>query len=226
MTAESRDCADLRELIPELAMGVASGDDRARALKHLAGCADCRRELEDVTATVDELLLFAPEHEPPPGFDARVLSAMQPPVTRQRRRPRVLLAVAAAAAVAVLGAGLAWWQGSDDRNLADQYRDTLAVAHGEYLRAGDLTVDGTTTGNVFAYEGKPSWVFVTVEGATSGTYHVELVTSDGESRWLGLCKVREGSGSWGTTVDVPVGSVERVEMSGDGLPTMSATLEE
>ena len=205
-------------------MGVASGDDRARALKHLAGCADCRRELEDVTATVDELLLLAPEHEPPPGFDARVLSAMQPPATRQHR-PRVLLAVAAAAAVAVLGAGLAWWQGSDDRDLADQYRDTLAVADGEYLRAGNLTVDGISTGNVFAYEGKPSWVFVTVEGAKSGTYHVELVTSDGQSRWLGLCKVRDGSGSWGTTVDVPVGSVERVEMSGDGLPTMTATLE-
>jgi hypothetical protein len=224
MMAESRDCADVRGLIPELAMGVASGDDRARALKHLAGCADCRRELEDVTATVDELLLLVPEHEPPPGFDARVLSAMQPPAARQRR-PRLLLAVAAAAAVAVLGAGLTWWQGSDDRDLADQYRDTLAVADGEYLRAGDLTVDGTTTGNVFAYEGKPSWVFVTVEGATSGTYHVELVTSDGHSRWLGLCKVRDGAGSWGTTVDVPVGSVERVEMFGDGLPTMSATLE-
>jgi hypothetical protein len=225
--AESRGCADVRELIPELAMGVASGDDRARALKHLAGCADCRRELEDVTATVDELLLLAPEHEPPPGFDGRVLSAMQPqpPLTRHRA-PRVLLAVAAAAAVAVLAAGFTWWQGSDDRDLADQYRDTLAVADGEYLRAGDLTVDGISTGNVFAYEGDQSWVFVTVDGAKSGTYHVELVTSDGHSRWLGLCKVRGGSGSWGTTVDVPVGSVEQVEMFGDGLPTMSATLEE
>src|ERR1044072_6357916 len=100
MTAESRDCAEVRELIPELAMGVASGDDRARALKHLAGCAACRRELEDVTATVDELLLLAPEHEPPLGFDARVLSAMRPAAAR--RRPRILLAVAAAAAVAVL----------------------------------------------------------------------------------------------------------------------------
>ena len=148
---------------------------------------------------------------------------MQPPETRQRR-PRVLLAVAAAAAVAVLGAGLAWWQGSDDRNLADQYRDTLAVADGEYLRAGDLTIDGTTTGNVFAYEGKPSWVFVTVEGAKSGTYHVELVTSDGH---ITLARALQGPRRdwfWGTTVDVPVGSVERVEMSGDGLPTMSATL--
>jgi hypothetical protein len=221
--AESPRCEDLHDLIPELAMGVAPGEERARALAHLAGCADCRRELEEATSTVDELLLLAPEQEPSPGFEARVLSAMQPSSVRPRLRWG-LLAAAAALLVAALAAGITWQQGSDERNVADQYRDTLAVADGRYLSAADLKLEGSTTGNVFAYQGRPSWVFLTVDGARSGTYHVELITSDGDSRWLGLCKVRDGAGSWGTTVDLPIGQVDRVEMFGEGLPTMTADL--
>ncbi len=67
---ESQRCREVRELIPELAMGVASGEVRARGLAHLDGCAECRHELEEVAGTVDELLLLVPEREPPMGLDA------------------------------------------------------------------------------------------------------------------------------------------------------------
>jgi predicted anti-sigma-YlaC factor YlaD len=73
--AERLECAEARELFPELAIGVAAGDERARALGHLSGCPACRGELAGAAEVVDELLLLAPEHEPPPGFESSVLGA-------------------------------------------------------------------------------------------------------------------------------------------------------
>ena len=218
---ESPHCRDVRELIPELAMGVASGDVRARALAHLAGCADCRRELEEVAGTVDELLLLVPEREPPTGVDARVLGALADHAARHRFRTG-LLAAAAAVLVAAVATGAMWWRGADDRTVADQYREVLSIADGSYLRATDLTVSGASAGNVFGYEGRPSWLFVTVENADSGTYDVRVVTTDGRSLWIGACTVRDGRGSWGTAVDLPIRLVDRVEMSRQGSPTMVA----
>ena len=216
-------CREVRDLIPELAMGVASGEMRARGLAHLAGCAACRRELEDVAGTADALLLLVPEREPPTGFDACVLAALDPRPIRHRIRTG-LLAAAAAVLVAALAGGLTWWRGAEDRDVAEQYGSVLSIADGNYLRAADLEIDGAGAGNVFAYDGRPSWLFVTVEDAPPGTYHVRLVGTDGRSRWIGTCTVRGGTGSWGTTDDVPIRSVDRVEMSGARLPTIVATL--
>ncbi|MGH3347408.1 MAG: zf-HC2 domain-containing protein, partial [Nocardioides sp.] len=47
---ESPRCAVVRELLPELAMGVAPGDARASALAHVAGCASCREALAETAA--------------------------------------------------------------------------------------------------------------------------------------------------------------------------------
>ena len=202
-------------------MGVASGEARARSLAHLAGCADCRRELEDVAGIVDELLLLAPEREPPTGFDAKVLAALDQGPRSHKFRDGLLLAAAAVLVAAVAG-GLTWWHQADDRSVASQYRQVLSIANGSYLRAAELTTNGASAGSVFAYEGQPSWVFVTVADASSGTYDVRLITRDGDSRWIGTCTVRDGTGSWGVTVDQPIRSVDRVEMYRPGLPTMVA----
>jgi hypothetical protein len=75
---------------------------------------------------------------------------------------------------------------------------------------------------VFAYAGEPSWLFMSVEGAASGAYEVRLVTTDGQVVDLGSCRVTDGRGSWGTTIDVPVSSVERVELARDGEVDLTA----
>lgn len=218
-------CTEVRDLLPELAMGVAAGDERAAALSHVATCADCRARLEETAQLVDELLLLAPEREPPPGFEGRVLAAMASGTPRRRRSTTWLAAAAAVVLVGLAAASVTHWAGSDDRRLADQYRQTLEVADGSYLRAADLVTEaGSTAGHVFVYQGKPSWLFMTVEGAPSGTYDVTLVTDDGRVRDIGECWVRDGRGSWGTTVAVPIGSVDRVEMrSSDGVALTSTT---
>jgi hypothetical protein len=214
--SEWRRCAEVRELIPELAMGVAPGDERALALNHLATCADCRQVLEDTSETLDELLLLAPEHEPPPGFDARVIEAASVERPRRWNVSKGLLAAAAILLAASLGAGLTRWAGAEDRQLADQYRETLDVANGSYLRAADLTGADGEAGHVFAYQGNPSWVFITVENAPSGVHRVRYVTDDGATHWLGVCTVRDGHGSWGTAIDVPVYALDSIELVHDG----------
>lgn len=219
---DAQPCHEVRELVPELAMGVAAGDAHARALRHLSRCADCRRELERATDVVDELLLLAPAHEPPAGFDTRVLAALEP--RSPRHRGRWLLAAAAALAALALGTGVTWWATADDRNVADRYRETLATAHGSYMRAAPLDADGSRAGYVFAYEGAPSWVFVSVDNGPSGEHEMLLVTTDGRRLDIGHCNVEDGQGSWGTTIDMPVRAVDRLELVLDGRVTMVAEL--
>lgn len=212
--SEWRRCAEVRELIPELAMGVAPGDERAAALTHIATCADCRRLLEETASTVDELLLLAPEHDPPPGFDAKVIEAVSLQRPRGRSVSKLVLAAAAAIIVAASGAAvLTHRAGADDRQLAAQYRETLAKADGAYLDAAALNdAKGQEAGHVFVYQGNPSWLFVTVEDAPSGVHRVRYVTEDGRAHPLGWCTVRDGRGSWGTALDVPIYAVDRVEL--------------
>jgi hypothetical protein len=117
------------------------------------------------------------------------------------------------------------WAGTDDRQLADQYRETLEVADGSYLRAAHLVAaSGEPAGHVFAYQGKPSWVFMTVDGVPTGNYDVTLVTDDGRQHDLGTCWVRDARGSWGTAIDVPVSTVERLEMRAADGTVIAASL--
>jgi Putative zinc-finger len=97
-------CGDTRELLPELAAGVAAGDDRARALRHLSGCAACRGELDALAIVADEMVAWAPAVEPPAGFESAVLARLGPRPGRwsPRRSPRMVTAVGVAAAVGAL----------------------------------------------------------------------------------------------------------------------------
>jgi hypothetical protein len=221
---ETPGCLDVQDLLPELAAGVADGDARAQALAHLAGCPSCRRELDEVTAVLDQLLLLAPSHEPAAGFEGAVLSSMaQAP---GRRRPRWMAAAIGTAAALLLATGVGavlWQHDADDRQLADQYRRTLAVADGRYLTAARIgTVVEPNVGHAFAYEGSPSWVFITMGSAPSGNYQVQLITNNDKTVDIGWCEVSRGKASWGKSIDVPVSEISRIQFSRAGVPSMSA----
>jgi hypothetical protein len=70
------DCTELRELAPEVALGLLTGEARAAALAHLQGCEACRAEVAALAGTADEVLLAAPRVEPPPGFREAVLARL------------------------------------------------------------------------------------------------------------------------------------------------------
>jgi Putative zinc-finger len=218
--AERDGCAPVAEMLPEVATGAATGDDRARVLRHLAGCAGCRLELEELARTVDDLLPLVPEREPPAGFEAAVLARLAPPAPvtalRPRRRAWRTLAVQVAAAVvaAALAAGLVWWRTSPDRRLAAEYRQTLAIGDGSYLRAAPVTGGaGSVVGHLYAYQGRPSWIYVTVTNAPEpGTYAVRLTAEDGRQWELGECVVHRRYCGAGATISIPVDAISAVRL--------------
>ena len=128
-------CEQVRELAPELAIGIADGQQRDAALRHAAACPDCRRLISELSSVVDDVLLLGPSHEPPPGFAARTMASICPPAAavpegmrdpvlspaRRARQPRRALArggtrsrwaAAAAACLAAVGVGGGLWLSS------------------------------------------------------------------------------------------------------------------
>ena len=227
--SDQYDCLEVAALLPELAVGAAAGDERGRALAHVSRCVHCRRELGSFAATADAVLLLVPPVEPPPGFETATLARLggaRPtgpdapvPIRRPRWRARRLLAVAVAAAAALLialggGAALTHWRGADDRELADQYRRTLAVANGRYLKAAPLTsADGQRVGTSFLYQGSPSWLLVTVTGAPDdGDYAVLAIDRRGGAHRLGVGQITNHVGTAGFRLPVRVRDVAQVQL--------------
>jgi hypothetical protein len=221
------DCAEIRELLPELAAGVAAGDDRARVLAHLGGCVDCRRELDAMAAVVDDLLTLVPAVPPPDGFESAVLAKVAPPRRRWWRGRALRLAATmllAATVGAVASASVAMRATADDRRVAESYRKTLQIAGGRYLTARPINApDGFKAGRVFAYQGTPSWVFLVIEyDKAAGSYEVEIVTRDGQDQRIGAIEVTNGEGSWGTAIRVDIAQIAEVRLSGPAGPPLTA----
>jgi hypothetical protein len=179
-----------------LALGIASGEDRARALSHIARCADCRHFVDELATTADEILLLAPQREPSVGFENRVLSALD---QRKPRRRRVLLGAAAALLAATLGAGAVFWATQEDREVAGAIRETLAEANGKYFAVLPLNdSSGSKVANVFAYEGDPSWVFVVWEKPLArDLFTMQAHTVDGSKLTLGTFDSDGTRRTWG-----------------------------
>jgi hypothetical protein len=206
------DCERLRELGPEIALGIADGADRAWALEHFAGCPECRARIERLSALADELLLIAPGIEPPAGFEGRVTESLRAPVRSRVRR--LAVPVAAAVAAAICGAAAVWLALGDDRELADSYRDTLAVANGEYFDAAPVELPGgERVGYVYGYQGRTSWVFAVVyDGVADGRYRLEVVTDDGRQVPLRALDVAGGHGSAGGATTVAYEELSEVRL--------------
>ena len=127
-------CEQVRELAPELTIGIADGQQRDAALRHAATCPDCRQLISELSSVMDDLLLLAPSHEPPPAFAARTVASISPPAAvpegmrdpvpspaRRARQPRRALAragtrlrwaAAAAVCLAAASAGGGLWLSS------------------------------------------------------------------------------------------------------------------
>jgi Putative zinc-finger len=215
-------CEEIRDLASEIALGIADGEQRAEALRHLSTCAECRRVVEQLTQVADELLMLAPVQEPPAGFESRAVEAMglgRPPRRRLPRwlaprwlAPRFGPALAAAAVTAAVLIGVY----NDDRQTADRYREALDAAGGQYFQADRLGDEaGAKHGVVFGYEGSPSWVFVTVDHAHRGAAKTaELVTRNARTIPLHGFEL-DRRGTWGGTIPVNLYQVVSVRLLGE-----------
>jgi putative zinc finger protein len=207
-------CEEARELAPELALGIATGEERADALRHLAGCAACRRALEELSEVADELLMLVPEHEPPAGFESGVLEGLGARVPRRRRARRIAMRVAAPVAAAAAAVAVMLAVFDDDRELASRYRDTLERADGQYFNSARLQgPGGVPAGVVFGYQGRPSWVLVVVDPEhRAGRYAGELVTKAGQRIPLRSFRLDPATGSWGRAIPMDLRRVSSVRL--------------
>jgi len=224
-------CEQVRELAAELAIGIADGQDRAVALRHAATCSDCRDSIAELSRVVDDVLLLAPDHEPPPGFQARAVSRIagraKPQVRRIGRIPHIprfprLPIMAAAASVvlaAVVGSATTYFATADDRRAADSYRAVLAQGNGAFFAAAPVRSRTETVGTVFGYQGTPSWLFVTVDlppGSGPQRFQVQLTTRAGEQLALGSAVLGGSQNTWGTGLPVDLTQVAQLRFQADG----------
>ena len=215
-------CAHVRELAPDLALGLLTGEERAAALEHLEACQACRAEVASLAGVADDVLLTAPEITPPAGFDGRVLARltaarsaasphrragaahMQP---RQHRRRRVVIGAALAAAAAAVVLAAAVLVSRDDSSRSD-----LATVE---MRTGV----GEVVGEATLRDGDPATVAVDVPGWAD-------IANRGDTYWLAI-ELVDGSRTmthldtddtwWEVPVEADADAIAAVSMlDGDG----------
>src|SRR5256884_8740295 len=191
-------CGDVRELAPELALGIVGGPERADALQHASECGPCRALIGELAEAADALTLLAPESEPPPGFEERALAALRAPRWRMRRRAAGMAAAAAAAAAIVSIVGVRVVESVQETN--------RIVAAASDVRSARMTgANGVDVGNVFVSDGRPSSVVVNVNyGVPSGRYGIEFRTGS-TAKHPRVGRIRDQRGAGGRGADLPGG---------------------
>ena len=235
-------CEQVRDLAPELAIGIADGQQRDAALRHAATCPDCRQLISGLSSVVDDLLLLAPSHEPPPGFAAATVARISPPAARHRRwatrpgprhvpagrrwLPRLAVAASIVAALAV-GAGAVYQGTASDRQLAGSYRAVLAQGHGSFFAAAPLRGPTGTAGTVFGYQGSPSWLWATVHLPNVGAqrFTVQLITRDGTHLPAGTAVLGGTHDTWSAQIPMDLTTLAQLRfVAASGHTTIVAHL--
>src|SRR5579875_763832 len=70
-------CETTQGLLAELALGVLTGRERAGAIEHVEECPRCRLSLRELASAADALLALAPEADPGPDLEVRVLDRLR-----------------------------------------------------------------------------------------------------------------------------------------------------
>ena len=169
------DCARLHEMAPEVALGIADGEDRAWALEHLNDCSDCRARVErDRDGRRRAAAARAPGRAPGRVRGARRRRDRAPAPARWPRLRVAIPAFAAAALAAVRGLVRALRRPPPRRLLPRHPRRRPRRA----LRRGPDGDGGRQgLGYVYGYQGRASWVFaVMYDCPYDGRYELQGVT--------------------------------------------------
>ena len=217
-------CAEFADVAAELALGVLTGRERARALAHLDWCEACRENVRQFAVTGEELVGLLPAMEPPAGFETRVMErlglahpapapAPVRPLSPARGFGRKLSSwlaggwtdgagagrprrlLAAAAAAAVIVAGLGGWG----------LRAVTASPPASALSSATLlTATHQSAGQIYLYDSGSRWLYMSVNigpgggAAANGTVLCQVVGPDGHVTTIGSFRLTDGYGYWGS----------------------------
>src|SRR5262245_39951140 len=210
-------CDQVRDLLPDHALGTLPESEQAEVRRHLRGCGPCRAEAASMDAGIAMLASATHVADPPPALESRVLATLRdewteaPPPTLLHRTlamPRLLVA----ASLVILAGLLAWAvtaQVVATRNAEDasSYRSFLSTVGGRELRAGTLepTTDGLS-GSVVVYDShkNQSWVGVHVRTTRAlEPLHATISAPDGRVIDFPFDLEVDESGRGSTWLDTP-----------------------
>jgi hypothetical protein len=170
-------CLEVRELLPEHAIGVLGELEHERIQRHLQTCAGCRKEAGDLGQAAS-MLAFALAPAPvPEGLDDRVVERVRraagAPGTRRRARTATVALVAAALVFASLGWGAVMAGRAErfaDRAAQAQREQAVAIEHfqqvlGNVIPGGSLSDNETHIGQL-----------APVAAGTGGGFALQLVS--------------------------------------------------
>lgn len=197
-------CAEVRELAPELALGILSGAERAEVVLHVNGCARCQAHVAELTEAADALTQLAPEAEPPLGFESRVLRRLDEGERRSRRRWIAIAAAVAAVAVILSITVVRVIEANDPAATSSAASAPVAVAmHGG---AGEVAAG-------WAFVSDAHGVAVSVDyGIPSGSYAVRVSGPQTGAHELGTLRVVDGRGTWTGHSPAPVRTGARIAL--------------
>ena len=170
-------CLEVRELLPEHAIGVLGELEHVRIQRHLQTCAGCRKEAGDLGQAASTLAFALAPAPVPEGLDdrvvARVRRAAGAPGTRRRARTATVALVAAALVFASLGWGAVMAGRAErfaDRAAQAQREQAVAIEHfqqvlGNVIPGGSLSDNETHIGQL-----------APVAAGTGGGFALQLVS--------------------------------------------------
>lgn len=202
-------CDEMAGMAAELALGVLTGRERARAIAHLDRCEPCRETVRELTETGEGLLALVPSREPPAGFESRVVARLGI-AERRPKRTRRMLAVAAVA-LAVVASGLGGWglRGATSSPAAGTARTAASLYSAPLTTAGHRTA-----GTVYLYDGNPRWLYMSVRvGSANGAVVCQLVSRDGHVTTVGSFRLTGGYGYWASPEHVDPDNVKEARLT-------------
>jgi hypothetical protein len=117
---------EVRELLPEFAVGVLSERDRVEVERHLQWCAGCRKEAGELGHAAATFAFALPQAPVPQGLADRVVGRVKQAAGAPGSPRRLRTAAATAVAALVAVAGLGW--GAVMAGRADRFADRAAQA--------------------------------------------------------------------------------------------------
>jgi predicted anti-sigma-YlaC factor YlaD len=209
-------CEEVRDRLPDHALGTLDEVEDLRIRRHLRGCAQCRRELAAIGEGLTMFAAAAHDRTPPPELRERVLTTLaeewrQDPVRIPETRRVGGRMVAVAASVALVAA-LAWGftaerrasnAAADARETtadAGSYRSLLATLGGTEFRVGRLgaVADARIEGSVVLYDSsvEQSWGVVLLRAPDlEGSVTATLSGPDDAAMRLHDIELTDGAGS-------------------------------